>query len=116
MSFVHPGDVQPSVRGPQWHLVWSLVSGTALSRLSCHLSLGKHGLSRGDGMFASKPGPSVVSDLHGGCTQADGAFSKQCLSSPLIRGCLSSRFYSSALHPQSESGRRENEISLKLSE
>lgn len=67
-------------------------------------------------MFASKPGPSVVSDLRGGCTWADGAFSKQSLASPLIRGCLSSRFYSSALHPQSQSGWREYEISPKLLE
>lgn len=86
VSFVHPGVIQPSVQGPQWSLVWGLVSSTPLSRISGHLSLCKHGLSRGNGMFASKPKPSVVSNLDGGCTWANGAFSKQCLAQPPDKG------------------------------
>ena len=33
VSFIHPGVVPPSVQGPQWSLVWGLVSSTALSRI-----------------------------------------------------------------------------------
>lgn len=90
--------------------------GARGSGISCRLSLCKHGVSRGNGMFTSKPEPSVASDRDGGGTWANGAFSKQCLARPLIRGCLSSRFYSSALNLQSESGWGEGNISPKLLE
>lgn len=40
-------------------------------------------------MFTSKPGPSVVSELDGGCTWANGAFSKQCLAWPPDKGFTS---------------------------
>lgn len=115
VSFVPPGGVQPRVQTPQWSPVWGLVSSTPLGGISCHLCLCKYGSLKGNGMFTSKPKPSVVSDLDGDCTWVNGAFSKHCLAWPLIRGCLSSRFLWPC--PSSPiSGWGEYEISLKLLE
>jgi hypothetical protein len=79
---------------------WFLVAPTEISHAICPLC--KHSLSKGSRTFTSKPEPSVVSDLDGGCTWMNGTFSKQYLAWSPDKGYLSSRFYSSVLHPQSE--------------
>lgn len=85
VSFIHQESSSPVCKD---HSGASVGPGVfcPLSGISCRLSLCKHGLSRGNGMFTSKPGPSVVSDLDGGCTWANGAFSKQCLARPPDKG------------------------------